>query len=89
MIHNLPTHKSSWKRVEDFTPEKIGQVVKKDKNGYLLEVDVEYAKELHKNHNELLFLAEKMKIGREQKVVPNLNRRTHQRTESSIKALKI
>ena len=33
---------------------------------------MEYPKELHENHNELPFLAEKMKIGREEKLVPNL-----------------
>ena len=37
-----------------------------------MEVDVEYPKELHENHNELPFLAERMKIGREEKLVPNL-----------------
>ena len=31
-----------------------------------------YPKELHENHNELPFLMEKMKIGREEKLVPNL-----------------
>ena len=46
--------------------EKIDELVKKDKRGYLLEVDVEYPKELHENHNELLFLVEIMKNGREQ-----------------------
>ena len=35
----------------------------------VLEVDVEYPKELHKNHNELQFL---VKIRREEKLVPNL-----------------
>ena len=40
--------------------------------GYLLEVDVEYPKELHENHNELPFLAERMKIGKVEKVAPNL-----------------
>ena len=64
MVQNLPTHRFLWKKAEDFTPEKIDEVVKKDKRGYLLEVDVEYPKELHENHNELLFLAETMKIGR-------------------------
>ena len=48
------------------------KLVKKDKRGYLLEVDVEYRKELHKNHNELPVLAERMKIGGEQKLLPNL-----------------
>ena len=44
----------------------------KRQGGYLLEVDVEYAKELHENHNELSFLTERMKIGRVEKLVPNL-----------------
>ena len=50
-------------RREKTTPEKIDELVKKDKRGYLLEVDVEYPKGLHENHNELPFLVEKMKIG--------------------------
>ena len=73
MINNLPTHRFRWKNGEDFTPEKIDELVKKDKRGYLLEVDVKYPKELHKNDNELSFLAKRMKIGREEKLVPNLN----------------
>ena len=57
MVQNLPTHGFLWKDTEDFTPEKIDELVKKDKRGYLLEVDVKYPKELHENHNELPFLA--------------------------------
>ena len=72
MVQNLPTHGFLWKDTEDFTPEKIDELVKKDKRGYLLEVDVKYPKELHENHNELPFLVKKMKIGREKKLVPNL-----------------
>ena len=34
---------------------------------------MKYPKEMHKNQNELPFLVEKMKIGREEKLVPNLN----------------
>ena len=64
-----------WKDAEDFTPEKIDELVKKDKRGYLLEVDVKYPKELHENHNELPFLVDKMKIGREEKLVPSLKRK--------------
>ena len=33
---------------------------------------MKYPKELHENHNELPFLAEKMKIKRVVKLVPNL-----------------
>ena len=72
MINNLPTHRFRWKNGEDFTPEKIDELVKKDERGYLLEVDVKYPKELHENHNVLPFLVEKMRIGREKKLVPNL-----------------
>ena len=35
-------------------------------------VDVKHSKELHKNHNEVPFLARRIKIGREEKLVPNL-----------------
>ena len=52
--------------------KKIDELVKKDKRGYLLEVDVEYRNGLHKNHRELPFLVEKMKIGKREKLVPNL-----------------
>ena len=72
MINNLLTHKFLWKKAEDFTTDKIDELVRKDKRGYLLEVGVEYPKELHENHNELSFLVERMKIGREEKLVPNL-----------------
>ena len=74
MVQNLPTHRFLWKKADNFTPEKIDELVKKDKRGYLLEVDVEYPKELHENYNELPFLEERMKIGRGggQNLVPNL-----------------
>ena len=75
MINNLPTHGFKWKNGEDFTPEKIDKLVKKDKRGYLLEVDVKYPKELHENHNELPFLVEKIKIRTEEKLVANLQRK--------------
>ena len=72
MVQNLPTHGFLWMNAEDFTPVKIDELDKKDKRGYILEVDVNYPKELHKNHNELPFLTERMKIGRVEKLVPNL-----------------
>ena len=52
------------KKAEDFRPEITDELGKKDKRGYILEVDVKYPKDLHENHNELPFLVEKMKIGR-------------------------
>ena len=67
MINNLPIHEFLWKKVDDFTPEKTDELVKKDKREYVLVVDVKYPKELHENHNELPLLVERMKIGREVK----------------------
>ena len=72
MINNLPAHGFKWKNGEDFTTEKIDELVKKKKRGYILEVDVEYPKELHENHNELPFLTDRMRIGRVEKLVPSL-----------------
>ena len=72
----LPTHGFRWvKYVEDFTKENIAKLVKKNKNGYLLEVDIDYPKELHKSHNELPFLPEKLKINKVEKLVPNLSKK--------------
>ena len=34
MINNLPTHGFLWKKGEDFTTEKIDELVKKDERGY-------------------------------------------------------
>ena len=39
---------------------------------FILEVDVQYPKELHKNHNKLPYLAEGLEIGKIEKLVPNL-----------------
>ena len=52
MINNLPTHGFKWKNGEDFTPEKIDELVKKDEKGYLLEVDVKYPKQLRNQNQE-------------------------------------
>ena len=85
IINNLPMHGFKWKNGADFTPEKIDKLIKKDERGYILEVDVEYPKELHENHNELPYLAERMKIGREEKLVPSL--KDKKRCVVQIKAL--
>ena len=46
---------------------------------------MKYSKDLHENHNELPFLVEKMKIGREEKLVANLKHK--KRYVVHIKAL--
>ena len=61
-----------WKKAEGFTPEKIDELVKKGERGDLTEIDVKYPKGLYENHNEVPILVQKMKIEREEKLVPNL-----------------
>ena len=58
MIQELPTIWFEWEKVDDFTPEKIDKLVGKCGQGYFVEVDVEYLKELLKKHNKMLFLLE-------------------------------
>ena len=69
MVQNLSKDRFLWKKAEDFTPEKIDELVKKYMRGYLLVVIVEHLKELHENHNELPFLAWRMKIGRGETII--------------------
>ena len=74
MVQKLPTHGFKWKEREDLK-KKIDELAKKGKEGYRLEVNVKYRKGLQENHNELPFLTEKMKIGREEKLVPKDKKR--------------
>ena len=51
---------------------RLRGLIKNTVGDIFLKVDVGYPKELHENHNEIPFLAERMKIRRGEKVVPNL-----------------
>ena len=42
-------------------------------NGYFLEVDVQHPESLHNLHNNLIFLLERMKIERVEKLVADLH----------------
>ena len=44
--------------------------------GYFLEVDIQYSENLHECHNDLLFLSEKIKIGKFEKLLTNLLEKT-------------
>ena len=73
MSEALPANGFKWvKNVEEFTAKRITKLAKKNKRGSILEVDVEYPKNIHKEHNELPFLPEKMEIDKVMKLVPNL-----------------
>ena len=44
--------------------------------GYFLEADVKYLEKLHKLHNNLPFLPERMRIEKVEKLVANLHEKT-------------
>ncbi|XP_057302717.1 uncharacterized protein LOC130636885 [Hydractinia symbiolongicarpus] len=48
------------------------EFIEGNKHGYILEVDIDYPKELHDKHNKLPFLHERTMVYRVKKLVPNL-----------------
>ena len=57
----------------------------------ILEVDLEYPKELHDDHNEYPLAPERIIVGKVEKLIPNLNNKTryvthYMRISSSMRA---
>ena len=69
MSQPLPTGGFCWVGIK---PDKISKLAKLKSKGYILEVDVCYAKELHDSHNDLPFMCLRMKINGLEKLIPNL-----------------
>ena len=72
MSQKLPV--DDFERIEEddlskFTKKFIKNFDEKSNKGCILEVDVEYPKNLHKLHSELPFLPERMKINKCSKLV--------------------
>ena len=59
MCKKWPLSAYKWANVEDFDSDLIKNYDDNSDKGYLLEVDVEYPKELHSAHRDLPFLPEK------------------------------
>ena len=58
--------------ISKFDEEFIKKYGENSEKGYILEVDVEYPKDLHKLHSDLPFLSERMKINKCTKLVCNV-----------------
>ena len=65
----LPTGRFKW---VDVNPNEISELATRTDKGYILEVDVNYPKELHNPHNDLPFMCERMEINGVEKLVPSL-----------------
>ena len=65
-------HKN-WKKKNSIFTQKFKQNYGDDSDKeYIFEVDVSYSKRLQKMHSNLLFLSERMKIDKPQKLVCNI-----------------
>ena len=62
---------SGW--YQEFTFKRISKLIKENKRGYLLEVDMDYPEELDNIYKGLLFMIEKININKVDKLVLNLN----------------
>ena len=78
MSQKLPVNNFEW--IEDTSQFNEGFIKKyneKRDEGYFLEVDVQYHKNLHNLHNDLPFLPERMKIEKVENLVANLHDKTY------------
>ena len=73
MSQRLPVDGFKWRKDKFVFNEEFGQDYYEDNdNGYILEVEVKYLKELHELQKDLPFLPERMKIDKRKKPACNL-----------------
>ena len=81
ILHKLPVNNFKWiKDTSQFTEDSIKNYNEEGDEGYFFEIDAKYLEKLHEFHNDLLFLPERMKIGKLDRLIANL----HDKTESAI-----
>ena len=77
MSQKLPVNNFEWiKDTSQFNEDFIKNYNEESDKGYFLEVDVQYLGKLHKLHNDLPFLHERMKVKKVLKHVTDLNDKT-------------
>ena len=73
MPQKLPADEFKWKNTFEFNENFIKNYNEDSDKGHILEVDVEYPKNLHDLHSDVSFLLEKIKINKCNKLVYNLH----------------
>ena len=73
MSQKLSVNNFEWQDTCPFNEDFIKNYNEESNEGYFLEVDVQYLEKCHELHNDLLFLPERMKIRRVEKLVANLH----------------
>ena len=77
MSHKLPVADVKWDEdVSEYNEDFIKSYNDESDEGYFLKGDVQYSENLHNFHNNLLFLSERMKIEKVEKLVTNLHGQT-------------
>ena len=77
ILQKLPVNNFDWiKDTSQFNEDFIKNHNEESDEGYSLEVDVQYLEKLHKFHNDLPFLPERMKNEKFEKLVANLHDKT-------------
>ena len=77
MSQKLPVNEFEW--IEDtsrFNEDFIKNYNEENDEGYFIEVDVQYLEKLYELHNDLACLAERMKLGKIEKLLTNLHDKT-------------
>ena len=70
MCKTLPINGFQWvTKLDKFNKDSIKNYNEDGDVGYSLDVDIEYPKSLHKMHSDLIFLPERRKIGKIEKLV--------------------
>ena len=76
-LQKFPVNNSEWiKDTSQFNEDFIKSYKNESDEGYFLEVDIQYLEKLHKLHNDLPFLPERIKIQKVVKLVANLHNKT-------------
>ena len=74
MPQNLPVNNFEWiKDTYQFNGDFIKGYDEKSDEGYFFEVEVQYLEKSQEIHNQLLFLAERMKTKKVEKLAANLH----------------
>ena len=72
MVQKLPTGRFKWVENLDKLKGNTSKLANEAGKGYLLEVDISCPNNLHNLHNDVLFMCDKVKVNRIQKLVLNL-----------------
>ena len=77
MRQKLSVDNFDWiKDTSQFKQDFIKNYNEESHEGYFLEVDVQYLEKLHEVHDDVLFLLERMKIEKVEKLLANLHDKT-------------